>query len=377
MNPLHDRTRALIGQPGSRWRLPTPALVVDLDRLERNIARMTERARTAGLTLRPHAKTHKSAAICKMQLAAGAAGICCAKIGEAEALIGAGVRNVLLTSPIVDRTDAERCVALRGLDPRLSVVVDHPVGVEALAAAAEAVQLDVLIDVDVGLGRTGVANSADARELALRIAAAPSLRLVGVQGYGGHWQHWAGAEARHAAVADGMARLTAVIGGLREAGHQIRTITGGGTGTFAADRALGVLNEVQPGSYVFMDQQYRDALGADTDAEFEDSLFVQARVVSTNAAMWVTVDAGSKAFATDGPAPQPVSPDFAGQTYFYFGDEHGGVTRPPGDPIPHGRRIEFSVPHCDPTVDRYEVLHLVRGDTLVDVVTIEAARRSQ
>jgi len=374
------QARALIGRPGSRYQLPTPALVVDLDALEANLARMRQRAEAAGVALRPHAKTHKSAAIARRQIAAGAVGICCAKLGEAEALAAAGVRKLLVTSPVVGDDTTVRAVALAGIDPDLTLVVDHEQQVESLArATADAgVKLSVLIDVDVAMARTGVATPAAALALAGIIAASPSLRLVGVQGYGGIWQHIAGESERRDAVETGMTRLSAVVRELREAGHRVPLVTGGGTGTFTADASLKVLNEVQPGSYIFMDNQYRDALGKDDDGAFQQSLFVQARVVSINAEKWVTVDAGLKAFATDGPIPRVTDPRFGAGSYFYYGDEHGGLMRPAGsNRIALGERFELIPPHCDPTVDRYSVYHFVRGDTLVDIVDIEAARRSQ
>jgi D-serine deaminase-like pyridoxal phosphate-dependent protein len=370
----------LVGQAGSRWRLPTPALVVDLDALDANIAEMSARARAAGVALRPHAKTHKSAFVARRQIEAGAVGICCAKLGEAEALAAAGVRGLLVTSPIAAPETAERCAVVAGQDPEFAVVVDHPVGADALqaAAAVRAVTIQVVIDVDVGLGRTGVADTAAALGLGRRIATHPNLRLKGVQGYGGAWQHMVGAEKRLAAAKVGLARLAEVVEALRADGHACPLVTGGGTGTFAADTELGVLNERQPGSYVFMDNQYADALGDDPDGAFQTSLFVQAQVISANAPRWVTVDAGLKAFATDGPPPRPATAPFAADAYFFFGDEHGGLMRPAdGAAITHGQRVELKVPHCDPTVDRYGWMHMVRGDVLVSIEPIEAAGQSQ
>jgi D-serine deaminase-like pyridoxal phosphate-dependent protein len=202
--------------------------------------------------------------------------------------------------------------------------------------------------------------------------------LAGVQGYGGHWQHIAGLAERRNAVESGMVRLSATVAALRSGGFDVPLLTGGGTGSFSSDAALKVLNEVQPGSYIFMDNQYRDALGDDADGAFEQSLFVQAQVVSINAQEWVTVDAGLKAFATDGPVPRPAGNRFGTSRYFYFGDEHGGLTRPViGSPVALGERVEFIPPHCDPTVDRYDVMFFVRGDVVVEIAAIEAARRSQ
>src|SRR5215470_3084840 len=371
---------ARIGCAGSRFQLPTPALVVDLDAFERNVARMAQCATTAGLALRPHAKSHKSATIGRWQIEAGAAGLCCVKLGEAEALSEAGLRGLLITSPIVGSDAAARVAALARVDPDFLLVGDHREQIEALAAAASAadVTLSVLIDIDVGLGRTGATTPAAAVALAKQIAGRPSLRLAGVQGYGGHWQHIVGAAERRDAVEGGMARLTGAIEALRIGGYPVPLVTGGGTGTFSADAGLRVLNEVQPGSYIFMDNQYRDALGDDEDGAFEQSLFVQAQVISINAEEWVTVDAGLKAFATDGPVPRPTGKRFGDSRYFYFGDEHGGLMRPTGgSPVTLGERVEFIPPHCDPTVDRYDVMYFVRGDVLVEIAAIEAARRSQ
>lgn len=370
---------ALIGQPGSRWRMPTPAGVIDLDAFDRNVARMAARAKAAGLALRPHAKSHKCAALARRQIAAGAVGVCCAKLGEAEALSAAGVRGILITSSLAGEPSAARAARLAGIDPDFAITVDHPDGATEIGQAARAagVTVRVVLDVDLGMGRTGVSGVDQAVAVAAAIAAQPSLKLIGVQGYGGHWQHMAGANARTAAVADGIVKLSDVAAALRAQGHDIRLVTGGGTGTFSADAAQGVLNEIQAGSYAFMDREYREALGSDDDGAFETSLMVQGRVISANAERWVTVDAGLKAFATDGPMPEPLGEAWAGSSYRFFGDEHGMVTRPRHRAVARGERVEFTAPHCDPTIDRYDLLHLVRGDVLVDLVRVEGRGASQ
>ncbi|HLI66901.1 MAG TPA: alanine racemase [Caulobacteraceae bacterium] len=377
--PAAAFARSLVGRPGSRWRLPTPALVVDLDAFEANVARMAERARAAGVALRPHAKTHKSAWVAQRQIEAGAVGVCCAKLGEAEALAAAGVADILVTSPVASLEVAERAAALARSGVRLALSVDSPDGVATLGSAAKSagLVLPVQIDVDVGTHRTGVVTPNDALALAVAIAAAPALGLRGVQGYGGNWQHTKGAENRLESAREGMARLNAVVQTLRGHAHAVEVITGGGTGTNAADRELGVLNELQAGSYIFMDNQYVDALGDDEDGAFASSLLVQAQVISANAPRWVTLDAGLKAFATDGPKPRAVTAPFGPDDYFFFGDEHGGLMRPEGTAIALGQRVELTAPHCDPTVDRYEAFHLVRGDVLEAIVPIEAGRQSQ
>jgi D-serine deaminase-like pyridoxal phosphate-dependent protein len=367
---------SLIGQPGSRHHIATPAAVLDLDAFERNVAKMAARAKAAKLALRPHAKSHKCSAIAHRQIAAGAVGICCAKLAEAEAMAGAGVAAILVTSPIAGSAQAERAAKLAAELPDFRIVIDHPDGAAELGAAAQG-PLQVLIDVDPGMGRTGVHDAAQAVEVFRAIAAQPNLRLLGVQCYGGHWQHIAGANARAAAVADGMAYLSSVIAALREAGAKIAVVTGGGTGSFAADAAQGVLTEVQPGSYPFMDRDYREALQGDPDGAFEQALVVATTVITTNHPDWVTVDGGLKAFATDGPLPAPLTPKFADCAYRYFGDEHGRLIRPDGQPVARGERVDFAPGHIDPTLDRYDVIHFVRGDVLVEIAPVEARGASQ
>src|SRR5512146_223155 len=307
--PHVEAARALIGEPGSRALIPTPAALLDLDAFDGNLARMAARAQAAGLTLRPHAKSHKCAWIAARQVEAGAAGICCAKLAEAEAMAAAGIGSILVTSPIAGPGPAARAAALARSVADFRIVVDHPDGAAELGAAADA-PVQVLIDVDVGTGRTGVSSVEQALGVARAIAAQPNLKLIGVQGYGGHWQHMEGANARADAVAGGMTRLQAVIAALQDAGARLHVVTGGGTGTFEADAAQRVLNEIQPGSYAFMDREYREALKGDPDGAFEQSLFVAATVISANHPRWVTVDAGLKAFSTDGPTPVPATERF-------------------------------------------------------------------
>ena len=366
----------LIGQAGSRDRIPTPAAVLDLDAFERNVVKMASRAKAAGLALRPHAKSHKCSAVALRQIEAGAVGICCAKLAEAEAMAAAGVARILITSPIAGAFQADRAARLAQDLADFRIVVDHVDGARELGAAALG-PMQVLIDVDPGMGRTGVASAEQAVEVARVIAAQPNLKLIGVQCYGGHWQHMEGANARAAAVADGMAYLQTVIAALRQAGADIQVVTGGGTGSFAADAAQAVLTEIQPGSFAFMDREYRDALKDDPDGAFEQALTIAATVITANQPKWVTVDAGLKAFATDGPLPLPATPKFATCAYRFFGDEHGMLMRPKDGEVARGERVDFVPPHVDPTLDRYDVLHMVRDDVLVEIAPIEGRGASQ
>ncbi len=304
-----DLHRHLIGQQGSRRALNTPALVLERDALERNIAAMAAFARQHGLALRPHAKTHKSVEIAKLQLAAGAVGVCCAKIGEAEALAAGGVEAILITSPVVTPQAITRLMALHARVGDLRVTADHPDNVDALAAAAKDAPrpLPVLVDVDPGIRRTGVASPDAAVELAERIARAPSLRFAGVQFYCGVQQHIEKYDERRAAIAERTDYLRGVLERLRAAGLEPEVVTGGGTGTHHIDAELGVLTELQAGSYVFMDRQYNDCdLRGDGAAPFETALFVDARVVSANSPGMATLDAGFKALSTDGGSPNAV-----------------------------------------------------------------------
>ncbi len=366
---------ATLGEPGSRDRIPTPCVVIDLDAFDRNVAKMAGRAASAGLALRPHAKSHKCAALIRRQLEAGAVGVCCAKLAEAEALAAQGIGQILVTSPIAGAASAARAARLAADLADFRIVVDHPDAAAELGAAAQG-PIQVVIDIDVGLGRTGCHDPEQAAATARTIAAQPKLTLLGVQGYGGNWQHMEGANTRADAVAAGMEKLNAAIAAIRAAGGRVDVVTGGGTGTFTADAAQGVLNEIQPGSYAFMDKEYRDALKSDPDGAYEQSATIVSTVISANHPKWVTIDAGLKAFSTEGPMPAPLTPKFAQSTYRFFGDEHGLLTRPT-EPTARGERLALAPGHIDPTLDRYDLFHLVQGDVLVDIVRVEARGGSQ
>ncbi|MFP3944331.1 MAG: DSD1 family PLP-dependent enzyme [Alphaproteobacteria bacterium] len=363
----------LIGQPGSRARLNTPALLIDVDAMSRNLARMAERCASAGVALRPHAKTHKSAHIARLQLAAGAAGICVAKPGEAEALAADGIRRLLITSPIAGEDAIRRFVALHAHTDDLILAVDHPAILDRLEAAARqaGIRVSFVVDIDVGLKRTGTNDPEAALHMAKRGVDSAALQYRGIQAYGGHLQHIGGRAARHEATAGAMRGAQAIVERLRAEGLAPELVTGGGTGTHRADIEQSFLNDIQAGSYPFMDSQYHHALADEDGGGFETALRVQTTIISINAPEWVTVDGGTKSFATDGPAPEPLSPRFAGADYLFMGDEHGVVMRGDKEPEP-GERVEFAAPHCDPTVNLYDFYHLVRGGTLVGIWPVTA-----
>ncbi len=368
----------LINQQGGRRSFNTPVLVIDLDAFEKNVADMAAYAAANGLRLRPHAKTHKCAEIARRQVAAGAVGICCAKLGEAEEMAAGGIDGILITSPVVSAPAMERLVALNERIGGLQVVVDNPDNARALAATIGShKRLTVLIDIDPGIRRTGVASAEAVVALAQVIAGLPQLNLLGVQYYCGRQQHIEKYVERRADIIDRTDYLRTIIAALAEAGFAPRIITGGGTGTHRIDVELGVLNELQTGSYIFMDRQYNvcDISGEGTPG-FETSLLIDARVVSANTPGLGTIDAGFKAMATDGGPPTVLSGAPAGAAFHFMGDEHGlvlfGETSPPVGTI-----VTLAVPHCDPTVNLYDFYHVVRGDTLVDLWPIEARGRSR
>lgn len=374
-----DLHRPLIGRQGSRLALNTPVLVIDADALHRNIAAMAAFAKQASVSLRPHAKTHKSVDIAKLQIAAGAVGVCCAKMGEAEALAEGGIGAILITSPVATSQAIARLVALAGRIDDLRVVADNPHNVAAIAAAARGLKkpLPIVIDIDPGIRRTGVGSPEAAVALARSIAAAPSLSYAGVQFYCGAQQHIEAFSDRQVAIAERTAYLTSVIDALSAAGFPPQLITGGGTGTHRIDAALGVFNELQVGSYVFMDRQYDDCdLGGDGARLYENALFVDAHVISANAPGMGTIDAGFKSMSTDGGNPTIVDGAPKDAAFFFMGDEHAALLAM-GHGFQIGDHVILAPPHCDPTVNLYDAYHVVRDGTLVDIWPVSARGRSR
>jgi 3-hydroxy-D-aspartate aldolase len=366
---------SLIDAPGSRERLNTPALVIDIDALERNIEKMASLARAKGVRLRPHAKTHKSAEIARRQIAAGAVGVCCAKLGEAEALAAEGVSSILLTSPVVTMPGLQRLAALNAQLKELIVVVDHPDNARLLAKAVYPNTLQVLIDVDPGIRRTGVISPEAAAQLYEVISSLPQLRYRGLQYYCGLQQHVAAFAERRDAIAERTEYLKTVVAQV----GQPEIVSGGGTGTCHIDAELGVINEWQVGSYVFMDRQYADCDLAGAGVQpFDFALLIDTRVVSANSTGIATCDAGFKAMATDAGQPKIIAGAPEGAGYHFMGDEHGLVVDPA---LKHSwelaDKLSLAVPHCDPTVNLYDAYHVVRENVLVDIWPVTARGRSR
>ena len=371
----------LVNQQGSRHALNTPALVVDLDALTRNIDVMAAFAQAHEVRLRPHAKTHKSADIAHRQVAAGAIGICCAKLGEAEVLADHGVTNGLhITSPVVSAPAIARLMALNARTEGLMCVVDNADNVAALAAAASGLKpLSVIIDIDPGIRRTGVGSPTAAVAVLEAIRARASLRYAGIQCYCGDQQHIEAFAARRESMEDRAALVRSVIEALTAAGGRPEIVTGGGTGTHRVDVELGLFTELQVGSYVFMDSQYLacDLTGDGEPPPFETALMIDARVVSANTPGLVTLDAGFKAFATDAEPPLVLDGAPDGALYRFMGDEHGALILPDGGTLPLAHRVTLGAPHCDPTANLYDTYHVVQGDTLRALWPVSARGRSR
>jgi len=370
---------AFIGVKGSRARLSTPALLLDLDALERNIASMAAHTKAAGIKLRPHSKGGKSVEVARRQIAAGAVGICCSTLGEAEVIAGSGIEGVLITSPVVTPPMIDRLIALNARAKGLMVAADNPANAVALATAGDRAgkPLAIIVEFDVGQGRTGTTSIDAAVALARQVKASAHLRYAGIQAYYGHLQHIPARVDRAAAAGSQMARVRDLLAQLRSADVAPEIVTGGGTGTFDIDPGGQVYTEIQPGSYPFMDREYVEVdLGANRTVPFVPSLFVQASVVSANREGFAVVNAGYKSFATEGGMPLMAVPNLAGTKYRFMGDEHGGVDYDPkSGTLGVGDLVEFLTPHCDPTINLYDRYHCVRGDTLTEIWPVDARGR--
>jgi len=331
----------------------TPALCLDLDALERNLAAMQARADAAGLTLRPHAKTHRSADVGRLQVAAGAVGLCCQTLSEAEALARGGLTDLLVTNEVRGPRRAARAARL-AQRIRLGVCVDDTAGVAELAAAGlgtDAV-LDVYVEIEVGNLRCGVPPGAPAAAPAEAVAAAPGLRLAGLQAYHGKAQHIRDPAERRAAIDAAAGAVRETLAALEAAGLPCPVVGGAGTGSWPYEAAAGLWTELQCGSYAFMDADYA-AVPDETGAgpAFEHALFVLAEVMSVPAPGRAVCDAGLKALAMDSGPPRIM--DREGLAWRGASDEHG-ILDDPGETLAVGDRLRLIPGHCDPTCNLHD-----------------------
>ena len=348
-------------QPGdSLDALDTPALVLDLDAFERNLQRMADALKGSEVRLRPHAKSHKCPEIARRQIALGAVGICCQKVSEAAVFVAAGICDVLVTNEVVGPAKTSRLMELARA-AHLGVLADHPAQVQALAAAAQAhrVTLDVYVEVDVGAGRCGVAPGEEAAQLARLIAASPPLRFAGLQCYHGPAQHLRAPSERALAIEAAVKLVRQTRSAIEACGLAVERITGAGTGTFLHERDSGVYNELQAGSYVFLDRDYGDNQRGDGDIAFEHALFIKTTVMSRPTAERAVVDSGLKASGVDSGLPTVWQrPELR---YTKAADEHGVILTPDAASVRLGDALWLVPGHCDPTVNLYDDLVCIRG----------------
>ena len=362
--------------------IDTPALVVDLDAMERNLRTMAAFAAEHGVMLRPHAKMHKSAELAKLQMAAGAVGVCVQKTSEAEALVAGGVHNIYISNEVIAPTKLARVAALtRALVPlggKLAICVDSLEGIKRLAECMNEGRLstgtpssiDVFIELNVGQNRCGVAPGLAAVALAIEIRKHPALNFAGLQAYHGKAQHMRSASERRDAIVDAVkaVRLTHQL--IEDEGIKVALVSGSGTGTVALEAASKLYGELQAGSYLFMDADYAANEPALGQPRFKHALFVKTQVISVHA-QHVVCDAGHKSHAIDSGMPKVHA--FSSRSaleYSNGGDEHGILKPAPGSTrLPSLGSMLWLIPgHCDPTVNLHDVMIGVRGGLLKGTV---------
>jgi len=342
----------------------TPALILDLDAFEANLQRLAD-AVPRRVRVRPHAKTHKCPEIGKRQIAAGAVGVCCQKVSEAEAMVEGGINDVLVSNEVIGANKLERLAALAGR-ARLGVCVDHADGVRDLETAMQraGVRIDVYIELEVGMHRCGVAPGEPALALARAIAASPNLRFAGLQAYHGRAQHIRSNDERRAVITNSFLHVKNTKALLNTAGIDCPIVTGAGSGTFMFEVELGAWDEIQPGSYVFMDADYARNEWTPPMPRFAHSLFVLSAVMSRPEPGVAIVDAGLKASSVDSGMPGVWQRQ--GLAYTRASDEHGWVEiaeggRASAAPPALGEKLLLVPGHCDPTVNLYDWYVCVRG----------------
>ena len=379
MKPRPDLPQALAASVGLRVdRIDTPALVVDLDAMERNIARMADFARKHQVLWRPHAKLHKSAEIALQLQRAGAVGACVQKTAEAEALAAGGVRDITITNQVIAHPKllrvARLAAHLQTQGGRLALAVDSAEGVqrlaEAMAQAAPQARIDVLVEIDVGQGRCGVPPGAPALARAQAVARLTQLRFAGLHAYHGRAQHLRSAAERREAIAAAVQAARHTRDLITAAGLPVPLVTGSGTGTLVHEAASGVYGELQAGSFLFMDTDYARNEREPAQPAFEQALFVKTQVISACSSHAVC-DAGHKSHAIDSGLPTvALLPPERALRYANGGDEHGLIYADgPKARLPALGRMLWLVPgHCDPTVNLHDYLIGVRGGLTAGVV---------
>ena len=373
MSTLPPRWSELIDRPVND--IDTPALVIDLDAMKRNLVRMAEFAKKHNILWRPHAKMHKSATLAKMQIRAGAVGVCVQKTAEAEVMVAGGVYNVTISNEVIAPAKLARVAALSkqvaAHGGQLAIAVDSTEGVLRLAQAMTKARagtgvgtvIDVFVEIDVGQGRCGVEPGFAAVTLALEIRKHPALRFAGLQAYHGKAQHLRSAQDRRDAIAKAVDAVVHTRQLIEAQGMMVGLVTGAGTGSFVLEASSGAYGELQAGSFLFMDADYAQNERDPAQPQFEHALFVKTQVISTHSGHAVC-DAGHKSHAIDSGMPLVHAFDAESElAYFNGGDEHG-ILRPTrdGTRLPGLGSVLWLIPgHCDPTVNLHDVMIGVSG----------------
>jgi D-serine deaminase-like pyridoxal phosphate-dependent protein len=361
-----------------RDEIPTPALLLDLERFEANVAKMAAHLRGQGKAFRPHAKTHKCPEIARRMIDAGAVGVCTARLSEAEVFSAQGIRGLLITTAIIGGPKIARAIDLAQQAPDTIFVVETEQNVRDLSQAARSAGLEVNVAIDLYFGRTGVNPGAPATDLARATTRQPKMRFAGIQAYDGAAAHTTPFDARRTRSSGSMKQAVETRRMIEREGIPCPLVTGGSTGTFLIDSEIEGVTEIQPGSFAFMDAEYAGigGPGGTEYREFAQALTVVATVISRRPGVAI-VDGGYKAFATDRPfTPAPIG--VPGVTYAWAGDEHGRLDLTQSDcDLRVGDRVEFVPPHCDPTVNLYDVIHALRGDRIEAIWPIAARGKSQ
>ncbi len=358
--------------------LPTPALVLERAAMERNMRKMADHVHAAGKGFRPHSKTHKCPTIAKLQVQMGAVGICAAKISEAAIMLEAGIPSVLITSPIATPTKAQALNSLLGTYPdcELLLVVDSEQGLAALQEAiAPERRLGLLVDIDLSMGRTGTREVDTMLRLIDAVMNDVRFEFRGIQHYAGHLMHIEDYSKRRDKSLASWSRLDEFFTALAGRGISPEIVTGGGTGTYDVDVAVERLTDIQVGSYIFMDEEYRvlASSGASRFEDFELALTVACSTISQPQSKTITVDGGYKAFASD--SVNPVCDDLPGVEFRFAGDEHGVLILGEGQQeVRLGQVLRFAAPHCDPTVNLHDYYWILEDDGLVHSVWPISAR---
>ncbi len=360
--------------------IQTPALVLDLDALERNIKKMGDYAKAHGMRHRVHGKMHKSIDVAKLQeKLGGAIGVCCQKVSEAEVFARGGIKDILVSNQVRDPAKIDRLARLPKFGSRTIVCVDDVANVADLSAAAvlHGTELEVFVEIDCGAGRCGVTTTEAIVEIAKAVKAAENLKFTGIQAYQGAMQHMDSFEDRKAKLDVAIAQVQDAVDGLKAEGIACELVSGGGTGSYYFESNSGVYNELQCGSYAFMDADYGRILDKDGNridqGEWENAFFILTSVMSHAKADKAIVDAGLKAQSVDSGLPVIFGRDDV--EYIKCSDEHGVVMDPTGV-LKVNDKLKLVPGHCDPTANVHDWYVGVRDGKVETVWPVSARGRA-